>query len=84
MRKLVISFVGILAIGAFVAACGDDNGDPPKLDKNKVYLIYCASGSRSGNAHDTMRSQGFHEVYNMLGGFGTFQNLEGAGAFLEP
>jgi rhodanese-related sulfurtransferase len=58
--------------------------DLDALDKNKVYLIYCASGNRSGRAHDTMLSQGFHEVYNMLGGFGAFQALEGAGAFLEP
>ena len=54
------------------------------LDKNKVYLIYCASGNRSGQAHDTMLTLGFHEVYNMLGGISTFQSVPGAGAYLEP
>lgn len=54
------------------------------LDKNKAYLIYCASGNRSGNAHDTMLGLGFHEVYNMLGGMGAFQGVPGADAYLEP
>ena len=53
------------------------------LDKNKVYLIYCASGGRSGNAHDTMLGLSFHEVYNMLGGFNAFQVLPGASAYIE-
>ena len=54
------------------------------LDKNKVYLIHCASGNRSGQAHDTMRGLGFHEVYNMLGGMGAFQNVPGADVYLDP
>jgi len=54
------------------------------LDRNKVYLIHCASGTRSGNAHDTMLGLGFHEVYNMLGGMGAFQSEPGADAYLEP
>ena len=58
--------------------------DLEALDKNKVYLIYCASGNRSGQAHDIMLNLGFHEVYNMLGGIGAFQGLEDAGAYLEP
>ena len=53
------------------------------LNKNQVYLIYCASGNRSGNAHDTMLGLGFHEVYNMLGGFNAFQVLPGASAYIE-
>ncbi|TNE46027.1 MAG: rhodanese-like domain-containing protein [Deltaproteobacteria bacterium] len=40
-----------------------------KLDKNKAYLIYCASGGRSGNSMSIFRDLGFVEVYNMLGGF---------------
>ncbi len=39
-----------------------------KLDKNKTYLIYCRSGSRSGKALDIMAELNFEEVYNMLGG----------------
>ena len=53
------------------------------LDKDLVYLIYCASGNRSGRAHDTMLALGFHEVYNMLGGYGTFSILPEAGAYIE-
>jgi rhodanese-related sulfurtransferase len=40
-----------------------------KLDKNKSYLIYCASGNRSGKSLKIMDEMGFTEVYNMLGGF---------------
>jgi rhodanese-related sulfurtransferase len=54
------------------------------LDKNKVYLIHCASGIRSGNAHDTMLGLGFHEVYNMQGGMTAFQNVPGVDAYLDP
>jgi len=39
-----------------------------QLDKNKTYLIYCRSGSRSGRALDIMTELNFREVYNMLGG----------------
>ena len=39
-----------------------------QLGKNQTYLIYCRSGSRSGNALDIMAELNFREVYNMLGG----------------
>lgn len=39
-----------------------------KLDKTRVYLVYCRSGHRSGQAVDIMRKLGFAEVYNMDGG----------------
>jgi len=42
--------------------------DLDKLDKNKTYLIYCRSGSRSGNALNITKELGFKEAYNMLGG----------------
>lgn len=58
--------------------------DLDALDKNKVYLIHCASGYRSGKAHDTMLGLGFHEVYNMLGGMNAFQLVPGADAVLTP
>lgn len=38
------------------------------LDRNKIYLVYCASGSRSAKARDTMIVKHFVTVYNMLGG----------------
>ena len=39
-----------------------------QLDKNKSYLIYCRSGSRSGSALDIMAELNFREVYNISGG----------------
>jgi len=38
-----------------------------KLDKNKTYLIYCRSGSRSESALKIMEEEGFKEVYNFGG-----------------
>ena len=38
------------------------------LNKNKMYLVYCGSGTRSAKARDTMDAKHFTEVYNMLGG----------------
>lgn len=55
-----------------------------ELDKNKTYLIYCASGNRSGKAHDLMPGLGFHEVYNMLGGMKELLDTPGAALYLEP
>lgn len=39
-----------------------------KLDKNKTYLVYCASGSRSAGAVNTLKQMGFEKVYNLKGG----------------
>ncbi len=39
-----------------------------EFDKSKNYLIYCASGNRSGKALKMMEELGFQEVYNVLGG----------------
>ena len=39
-----------------------------ELDKNKTYLIYCASGNRSGKALKIMDEIGFQKAYNVLGG----------------
>lgn len=38
------------------------------LDKNITYLIYCASGNRSGRTLKMMDEMGFQEAYNVLGG----------------
>ncbi len=38
------------------------------LDKDKVYLIYCRSGNRSGQALSIMEELNFREVYDMRGG----------------
>jgi rhodanese-related sulfurtransferase len=36
-----------------------------KLDKNKTYYVYCASGNRSKTACGQMVHMGFEEVYNV-------------------
>lgn len=40
-----------------------------QLDKEKIYLVYCASGGRSGNSLPILQQLGFYEAYNMLGGY---------------
>lgn len=39
------------------------------LDKDKTYLVYCASGGRSGKACEMMKEAGFKEVVNLKGGY---------------
>ena len=39
-----------------------------KLDREKEYLIYCATGNRSGNLMGVMDQMGFKTVYNLSGG----------------
>ena len=36
-----------------------------RLDKSKIYLIYCRSGNRSGKTLDLVKKMGFSHVYNM-------------------
>ncbi|MDQ3049722.1 MAG: rhodanese-like domain-containing protein [Bacteroidota bacterium] len=44
-----------------------------KLDKSKPVYVYCASGGRSGEAMEMMKKNGFLEVYNLDGGYGTWK-----------
>jgi len=46
------------------------------LDKNKTYLIYCRSGSRSGKALNIIAELNFEEVYNVSGGISTWNAEE--------
>ena len=39
-----------------------------KLDKNKIYLLYCRTGRRSNIALNMMGKMGFNHAYNMTGG----------------
>lgn len=55
-----------------------------QLSRCDAYLVYCAAGSRSGQAVAQMASLGFFEVYNMLGGFNSFTSVPGSGDWLEP
>ena len=43
------------------------------LDKEKPYLVYCASGVRSGKAADLMREKGFKKVYTLEGGLNAWK-----------
>jgi rhodanese-related sulfurtransferase len=40
-----------------------------KLDKNKTYYIYCASGGRSADCSEYMEKHGFKRVYTLEKGF---------------
>lgn len=44
------------------------------LDKEKPYLVYCASGIRSGKAADLMREKGFKQVYTLEGGLNAWKS----------
>lgn len=44
------------------------------LDKEKEYLIYCASGGRSGGAFNKMKALEFKMVYNMIGGINAWRS----------
>lgn len=39
-----------------------------ELDKEKTYLVYCRTGSRSYHAARIMEELGFRDVYNLKGG----------------
>ncbi len=42
--------------------------------KNQPLIVYCRSGSRSGQAVGLLKKQGFNEVYNLAGGVMAWQN----------
>ncbi len=54
----------------------DFKNELAKLDKNKIYLVYCRSGNRSRKAAQVMKELQFTKVYNMLGGVIAWQNKE--------
>ncbi len=39
-----------------------------RLDRDKVYMVYCRSGNRSGQTISLMRAMGFRHVYEIRGG----------------
>ncbi|HSI90025.1 MAG TPA: rhodanese-like domain-containing protein [Adhaeribacter sp.] len=49
------------------------------LDREKPYLVYCASGVRSGQAKEMMKALGFKKVYDAKG----FEGLKAAGVPVE-
>lgn len=51
----------------------DFEKDVAKLDKNKTYLVHCASGGRSARACKKMEKLGFKKLYNLEGGMGAWE-----------
>lgn len=45
-----------------------------KLDKSKIYFIYCRSGKRSKMALDVMAELNFREVYNLSVGISQWED----------
>lgn len=48
-----------------------------KLDRGKIYLVYCASGVRSKKAMNKMGELGFKQVYNLRGGIWAWKRKHG-------
>lgn len=44
-----------------------------ELDPSKTYLVYCASGGRSGNTCGKLNELGFDKVYNLKGGYSAWK-----------
>jgi rhodanese-related sulfurtransferase len=51
-----------------ILASNPFNDSIEKLDRNKIYLVYCATGSRSPGASTRMQNKGFRSVYHLTGG----------------
>ena len=47
---------------------GNFRDEISRFNKDRTYLIYCRTGTRSAGARDIMRELGFREIYNMAGG----------------
>lgn len=46
-----------------------------KLDKSKMYLVYCKSGVRGKKACKRMHKLGFENLYNLKGGINAWNRL---------
>lgn len=44
-----------------------------QLDKTKPVYIYCQSGNRSGKASRVMAELGFQQIFDLQGGYGSYQ-----------
>jgi len=40
-----------------------------RLDKSKMYLVYCKKGGRSSRACSILEEAGFEKIYNLEGGY---------------
>lgn len=48
-----------------------------ELPKDKMTLVYCLSGGRSGMACSMLERQGLSEIYNLSGGMGAWKANQG-------
>ncbi|MHB8660878.1 MAG: rhodanese-like domain-containing protein [Minisyncoccota bacterium] len=48
---------------------GNFKSEIEKLDHSKAYIVYCASGGRSGKTVRMMDKLSFNACYNLIGGF---------------
>jgi len=55
-------------------SAADFNSRIEQLDKEKTYLVYCASGSRSAGACRVLKEKGFKKIYNLSGGIEQWKN----------
>ena len=46
-----------------------------KLDKKKIYYLYCAGGGRSSEAAEILISKGFKNVVNLQKGFSEWKKM---------
>ncbi len=46
-----------------------------QLDRDKIYLIYCRTANRTGQAYGLMADLGFVRVYDLDGGISTWSSL---------
>jgi rhodanese-related sulfurtransferase len=65
------------------------NDSLAKLDRNKIYFVYCASGGRSNATMNKMRDLNFKTVYNLKDGFPAWKaaglpTVKGSGAGISP
>ena len=44
-----------------------------KLDKNKIYFVYCASGIRSKKAAKALSKLGVENIYELKGGYNSWR-----------
>jgi rhodanese-related sulfurtransferase len=51
----------------------DFNEKIKQLDRNKTYLVHCASGTRSAKACGKLDALDFPRVYNLLGGINAWK-----------
>ena len=58
--------------GAITIPVGQLPGRIDELDASRPTVIYCAGGYRSSVAASLLRQRGFHDVSDMLGGYGAW------------